>query len=170
MKWFRKFTSSDPETSSAKRKLRTVSSYLSEQRIVFFTSGPSKQQVLGSLIGTLDLPDPSAAMKAILAREEIGSTIISPGLALPHARLEGVTNIEAAVGVCPAGVNDAHDGGTPIRVFVLFLGPAANMKEHLTFLSSVAALFQKEGFIDELTRLATPKGVLHAITQAEKTN
>jgi mannitol/fructose-specific phosphotransferase system IIA component (Ntr-type) len=168
MKWLKKLTSSGAETKSSKYKLRTVSSYLSEKRIVFFTSGPSKPQVLGSLIGTLDLTDPSAAINAILSREEIGSTIISPGLALPHARLEGLVKIEAAVGVCPSGVHDPHDGGTPIRVFILFLGPADNMKEHLAFLSSVAALFQKEGFIDNLAKLASPQGVLHAIKQAEK--
>jgi len=123
---------------------------------------------VGNLIGTLDLPDPSAALKAIMAREEIGSTIISPGLALPHARIEGLRKIEAAIGVCPTGVHDPHDGGTPIRVFVLFLSPADSMREHLTFLSNVSALFQKDGFLEKVTLLASPKGVLHAIAQAEK--
>src|SRR6185295_18832661 len=109
-------------------------------------SGPSKRQVIGSLIGMLDLKDPSTALRAILSREEMGSTIIAPGLALPHARLEGITGIEAAIGICPTGVTDPHDGGSPIRVYVLFLGPADNMKEHLSFLANVSALFQKEGF------------------------
>ena len=168
MKWLKKLTESP--ASPVHSKIPSVSSYLSDKRIVFFTSGPSKRQVLGSLIGTLDLPDPSAAIKAIFAREEIGSTIIAPGLALPHARLEGLDRIEAAVGVCPSGVQDPHDGGTPIKVFVLFLGPADNMKEHLSFLSGIAALFQKEGFVDALSNLASPQGVLHAIHQVEKTN
>jgi PTS system nitrogen regulatory IIA component len=166
VKWLKKLTESPKSPVHA--KIPSVSSYLSDKRIVFFTSGPSKRQVLGSLIGTLDLSDPTAAINAIFSREEIGSTVISPGLALPHARLEGLKRIEAAIGVCPSGVHDPHDGGTPIKVFVLFLGPADNMKEHLSFLSSVAALFQKEGFVDELSRLASPQGVLHAIRQAEK--
>ena len=153
---------------SLKAKVPSVSSYLSEKRIVFYPAGPSKRQVVGNLIGTLDLSDPSAAIRAILIREEMGSTIIAPGLALPHARLDGLIKIEAAVGICPSGVHDPHDGGTPINVFVLFLGPADNMKEHLSFLSSVSALFQKEGFLEKLTKLASPQGVLHAIGQAEK--
>src|SRR5260370_978977 len=143
-------------------KIPPVSSYLTDKRIAFFHAGPSKRQVLGSLIATLDLTDPSAALKAILAREEMGSTIIAPGLALPHARLEGLSQIEAAIGICPTGVTDPHARGTPIRVYVLFLGPADNMKEHLSFLASVSALFQKEGFIDKVTKLASPQGVLHA--------
>jgi len=166
MNWLKKLT--EKPKSPVKSKIPAVSSYLSEKRIVFFTAGPSKRQVLGNLIGTLDLSDPSSAINAILAREEIGSTIIAPGLALPHARLEGLHQIEAAVGICPSGVHDPHDGGTPIQVFVLFLGPADNMKEHLSFLSSVAALFQKAMFVDQLSKLASPQGILHAIKQAEK--
>jgi len=101
VKWLNKLTESPK--SPVHSKIPAVSGYLSEKRIVFFSSGPSKRQVLGSLIGTLDLPDPSAAINAIFAREEIGSTIISPGLALPHARLEGLNRIEAAVGVFHLG-------------------------------------------------------------------
>ena len=171
MKWLKKLT--EPALKKkvpAKAKIPAVSSYLSEKRIVFFHAGPSKRQVLGNLIGTLDLKDPSAAIKLILSREEMGSTIIAPGLALPHARMEGLSKIEAAIGICPSGVTDPHDGGHPIRVYVLFLGPADNMKEHLSFLSSVSALFQMEGFIDKLTKLASPQGVLHAIRQAEKSS
>ena len=170
MKWLKKLTKSDSKKSLPKSKIPSVSSYLTEKRIVFFPAGPSKRQVLGSLIATLDLMDPSAAIKLILAREEMGSTIIAPGLALPHARMERIKGIEAAIGICPTGVTDPHGGGHPIRVYVLFLGPADNMKEHLAFLAGVSSLFQKEGFVDKLTKLATPQGVLHAIRQAEKSN
>src|SRR5882724_2301980 len=103
---------------------KSVSSYLSESRILFFTAGPSKHQVIGSLIAALDLKDPSAAMKAVLAREEAGSTIMEHGLAIPHARLEGISRIEAAIGIVPSGVHDPHGGGKPVRIYVLFLGPA----------------------------------------------
>src|ERR1019366_1198137 len=170
MKWLNKLTKTPKIVPKTKSKLSTVSSYLSEERIIFFPAGPSKRQVIGSLITALDLKDPSAAIKAVLAREEMGSTIISPGLALPHARLDGLSRIEAAIGICPTGVTDPHDGGTPIRVYVLFLGPADNMKEHLAFLSNVSSLFQKKGFIEKLSKLASPPGVLHAIQQVEKSN
>ncbi len=144
-----------------------VSDYLSVEKIAFFPAGPSKRQVFGKLIGSLDLPDPSAALKAILAREEAGSTIIAPGLALPHARVQGIKKVQAALGICPSGVMDPHGKGKPVRVYVLFLGPADDMKEHLAFLAAVSALFQKKGFIEKLARLASPEGVLTTLQQAE---
>ena len=148
--------------------MKKISSYLNEQRILFFPAGPSKRQVIGSLIAALGLKDPTAALRAVLAREEQGSTLIAPGLALPHARSEGVAHIEAVIGICPSGVQDPHVASEPIRVYVLFLGPTDNMKEHLAFLAGVSVLFQKKGFIEKLCALASPAGVLHALQEAEK--
>jgi len=149
-------------------KILKVSDYLTPKTIAFFPAGPSKQQVLGNLIGSLDLPDPTAALKSILAREEAGSTVIAPGLALPHARISGISRIQAAIGLCPTGVVDHKASGEPIHLFVLFLGPAENMKEHLAFLASVSALFQTEGLQDSLLKLTSPEAVLDAIRSAEK--
>lgn len=148
-------------------KKTSIINQFPENHILFFHAGPSKQQVIGSLIAALELPDPSAALKAIMAREEAGSTILDPGLALPHARLDGLSKIHASIGICPTGVMDPH-GGSPIKVFVLFLSPSDNMREHLAFLAALAALFQKKGLIDKLTKLASPQGVLHALKQAER--
>ena len=112
MKWLNKLTKPAAKKAPTKAKTPLVSSYLSEKRIVFFPAGPSKRQVLGSLIATLDLKDPSAAIKLILAREEMGSTIIAPGLALPHARMDGLTKIEAAIGICPTGERSTRSGAS----------------------------------------------------------
>jgi len=176
MGWIDKLTGKKPAVSASAQgagkpspKILKVSDYISTKNIAFFPAGPSKKQVLGNLIGSLDLPDPSAALTAILAREEAGSTVIGPGLALPHARLAGISRIAAAVGICPTGVVEPRLDGGPIKLFVLFLGPADNMKEHLAFLASVSALFQVEGLVDALTQLNSPDAVLEKIRQTEKT-
>src|SRR2546423_994204 len=93
----------------SKSSLIKVSDFLTEKSIAFFPAGPSKRQIFGSLIGSLDLPDRGEALKAILAREEAGSTVIAPGIALPHARITGITKIEAALGLCPDGYESRTD-------------------------------------------------------------
>jgi PTS system nitrogen regulatory IIA component len=156
------------DSAPAGRVIR-VSDYLTEKNILFFPAGPSKRQVLGSLIGSLDLPDPTAALQAILSREEAGSTVIAPGLTLPHARIQGIKRIAAALGICATGVEDPHAEGGPLRIFMLFVGPADNMREHLAFLASVSSLFQQEGLSDFLLQLSTPAAVLDKIREVEKT-
>src|ERR1700733_11250057 len=129
------------EMSSAKPGIR-VADFLTEKTIVFFPSAPSKRQVLGQLIGLLELPDPSAALTSILAREEVGSTIIAPGLAVPHARVAGLTRLQAAIGICPEGVIDRKSDSGPVYIYILFFGNSENMTQHLAFLARVSALFQ----------------------------
>jgi PTS system nitrogen regulatory IIA component len=159
---------SAPAPEEAKPEVVRVSDYLSEKNIAFFPAGPSKRQVFGHLIGSLDLADPNAALTAILAREEAGTTVIAPGLAIPHARMSGLGGLRAALGLCPSGVEDPKAEGGPIRVFLLFLGPAENMRLHLAFLASVSAVFQSEGLMDALLQLHTPQSVLEIIRDAEK--
>lgn len=144
-----------------------ISSYLNPKRVAIFSHGPSKQQVFGSLLGLLDLPDPSAALKALLAREEVGSTVIGPGIAVPHARLSGLPKLQAALGVCPAGVVDAHAAGGPVHLFLLFLGPAENMREHLAFLAGAAAILQTDGVVQRLVKLDQPAAILKEIQKIE---
>src|ERR1700682_4267604 len=108
MEWLDKLKKKNKTSTSRALK---VSDYLNPKNISFFHAGPSKKQVLGNLIGALDLSDPNAALNAILAREEVGTTVIAPGLALPHARILGITRIIAALGICPTGVVEAHVQG-----------------------------------------------------------
>jgi mannitol/fructose-specific phosphotransferase system IIA component (Ntr-type) len=145
-----------------------ITEYLSTPSIFFFDAGPSVRQVFGSLIGSLGLPDPGAALKAIMAREEAGSTVIAPGLALPHARIPGITTIKAALGICSSGINYSATEKAPVKIVMLFLGPADNMREHLMFLAGVSAVFQSKGLLDALTSLTTPKDVLAKLQKTEK--
>jgi nitrogen PTS system EIIA component len=144
-----------------------VSDYLAENAIAFFPAGPSKQQIIGKLIGSLDLKDPNQALKAILAREEAGTTVIAPGIGLPHARIPKLSRISAALGISPSGVVEARVSD-PIAIFFLFLAPAENMKEHLAFLAAVSSLLQTKGIVETLKNAQSPKAVLEIIRHAEQ--
>jgi len=149
-------------------KVIKVSNYLSEKTICFFNPGASKQEVLARLIDSMDLPDAQGALKAILERETAGTTVIAPGIAVPHARLSGLSQLVASIGICSTGVPEPSAEDAPTRLFVLFVGPAANMKEHLGFLASIASLFQTDGFGDSLLLQTTPKDVLQKIRSTEQ--
>jgi len=133
-----------------------VSDFLKEKNILFFPADLPKPQLFETLIGTLKVPDPALALKAIVDRELWGSTTIAPGLALPHARIPGIKRIVAAMGICPS------------QIFLLFLGPPHNTQEHLAFLASVSSLFQTKGFLDMLVQLKTPESALAQIRNLEK--
>ncbi|MBI3291391.1 MAG: PTS sugar transporter subunit IIA [Elusimicrobia bacterium] len=155
------------EAAPAEKPVR-VSDFLSLKNVVFFPVGSSKQQVFDALVRTTNLPDPSLALQAIMAREQTGTTVIAPGLALPHARIQGLRTIVAALGLCPTGIVDPSSEGGPVRLFLLFLGPSENMRLHLAFLAGASSLFQVEGLSEALLQLTTPEAVIEKIRATEQ--
>ncbi len=171
MGWLRPTKKTGPKRADLTRsrsniQAMRVSDYLSEKTIRFFPAGISLTQVLEQMIRSMDPPEPEIAFKAVMDREEAGATIIAAGLAIPHARLPGISRIIAALGICPTGI--LHPSGDQIRLFVLFLSPKEKMREHLTFLASVSSLFQTEGLMDTLLQLTAAEAVMEQIRAAEK--
>jgi PTS system nitrogen regulatory IIA component len=148
-------------------RLLKVGDFLTEKTVLLLDGGPGKQEVLDKLMQCLSLPDPQAAMKAVTAREEAGSTVLEPGLFVPHARLAGLKTIQAALAVIPGGLQVQNPPAAAVRLALLFLSPADNMKSHLAFLASAASLFQNDGLRDALTQTRDPLTALSKIRAAE---
>jgi mannitol/fructose-specific phosphotransferase system IIA component (Ntr-type) len=88
-------------------------------------------------------------------------------LALPHARVSGLSKLQAAIGICPDGVLDSKADYGPVRVYVLFVGNADNMTQHLGFLARVSGLFQQDGFLEHLVRSGSPARAMDVLRKAD---
>lgn len=130
---------------------------ITPSRVLVADEYPGKKELIEALVRAVcrDYPqlDPAYVASQVLKREEGISTTLDTGLAIPHARLEELTDFAAAVAVlrCPlvAGENEL-----PIRVMFLFLSPAKPtfFQQHLQILSALAETFKPE-FIEELVSL-----------------
>jgi two-component system sensor histidine kinase KdpD len=145
-----------------------VSDYLAQDRIVVFPEPTAKEEVFRQLLARMSLPNPAQAMQALLERERTGSTRLGAGLAIPHARLPGLSRLVAALGVLPAGLADEAQPQDPTRLCLLFFGPAENVKEHLAFLAGMSRLFQTPGLADALVRSPAAGQVLALLREAEQ--
>jgi PTS system nitrogen regulatory IIA component len=117
-----------------------------------------KEEILRELLKRLAVPNYAQALQLIMEREKAGPTLIGETIAIPHARLPGLKGLQIALGVVAGG---------PIRVWLLFLSPAEDAKLHLTFLASLAALFQNPRHTEELLKLDSAPAVLDYIRQSE---
>ena len=89
--------------------------------------------------------DKQTAMNEVLAREALDSTVIAPGLALPHARLDALDHPLVAIGTSPEGfVTDANRG--PVNVIVLILTPRSDPSAYLRLLTAVSKSLGNESF------------------------
>ena len=87
---------------------------------------------------------------ALLAREQLGSTGIGNGIAIPHCRVADCKTITGTLVTLEEGIDfDAIDSRTVDLLFVLIV-PAEEMNEHLKVLGAVASLFHQEEFCSKL--------------------
>lgn len=129
---------------------------IAPSRVLVADKYPGKKELIEALVQAVcrDYPqlDPAYVASQVLKREEGISTTLDTGLAIPHARLEELTDFAAAVAVLRQPL--AGENELPIRVMFLFLSPAKPtfFQQHLQILSALAETFKPE-FIEELVSL-----------------
>jgi len=103
------------------------------------------------------------AVARIHEREAAASTaMVDIGVSIPHARLDGISEVIAAIAVSPQAVYQVGDG-LPISIVALVLSPPSLSGEHLNFLSSLSLLLQSGRLRERLRNAATPDEVVRLI-------
>lgn len=94
---------------------------------------------------------------ALLAREQLGSTGIGNGIAIPHCRVGECGAITGALVTLEDGIDfDANDSQLVDLLFVLLV-PAHETEEHLRVLSRLAELFHQDDFCRSLRAADTDR-------------
>jgi mannitol/fructose-specific phosphotransferase system IIA component (Ntr-type) len=122
----------------------------------------NKSKVIKELLSLLKhagmLKDVKSAEKAILERESLSSTGLGGGIAIPHAKISGVSKLTVAVGLAPEGIDfDAIDGELS-TIFFMILAAPEQTQEHLETLTEIAKISRDSDFCDK---------ILHAGSAAE---
>ena len=97
------------------------------------------------------------AFADVMSRESQQSTVVAPGLAVPHARLDGIDELRVGVAAVPDGVG--FDDGEPVRVVVLILAPKQSPAAYLQALSSLAQMCSDEEFVPTVAAMEKPEDV-----------
>lgn len=111
--------------------------------------------------------DSDVVYRSAIEREKQGSTGIGGGVAIPHAKSAGVTELVAALGICPAGTDfDSKDGGPVYVVFFIEAVPN-NPGPHIQALAKIAFLVNKTDFVETVRKCRTPAEVHQALKRFE---
>ena len=92
-------------------------------------------------------------------REQLGSTGIGQGVAIPHCKLNGLPRGVVAVGLVPEGVAFGAADGQPVRVFFLVVSPAEVPAEHLQILAAISRWIRADQHAARLLTLRDPAAV-----------
>ena len=86
---------------------------------------------------------------SVMERESLGSTAIENGIAIPHAKIEGLSKAAVMIGISRLPID--FGGDRPSSVFFLVLAPADNPAEHIQILSSIAKVCSSTLFVRMLS-------------------
>jgi mannitol/fructose-specific phosphotransferase system IIA component (Ntr-type) len=99
--------------------------------------------------------DSEDIVRAILRREQLGSTGIGRGVAIPHTKHNGVEKLIGTVAVSPGGVSFQSLDGEPVHIFVLLISPQERPGDHLRALENVSSCLRDEAFVRSLRAART---------------
>jgi PTS system nitrogen regulatory IIA component len=159
---------SDLRDASSSRAPRAIRSALAEilqpaDVLLGLDAGTAEQAISGIARFVASRQDLSAFVvrAALAARERLGSTALGCGVAIPHARLKGLSRPVAAFVRMDLPVSFDAPDGKPVSDMLVLLVPREATEEHLIVLAEVAAMFSDKEFRDDL-RACTDRDQVYA--------
>jgi PTS system nitrogen regulatory IIA component len=146
--------------------LKTV---LSKETICLHMKGTTKEEIINELLDILvaakKISDRSAALIAIMDREQKMSTGMKHGIAIPHGKSPTINDLVACIGVSDTAVEfDALDH-EPCNIFIMTLSPAEKTGPHLQFLAEISLLFKSAEKRQEILNASTAEEVLKILSE-----
>ncbi|MCX5681643.1 MAG: PTS sugar transporter subunit IIA [Candidatus Omnitrophica bacterium] len=146
-----------------------LADFLCKKAISVDLQGTTKEEVIQEMIELLldseviDKKDKKRIFDVIMTREKLGSTAIGQGVAIPHAKFEGVDKLTASLGISKKGVDFDSLDGEPAYIFFLLVAPIDSAGPHLKALARISRLLKDKFFRDSLRAAENTKVVQKSI-------
>lgn len=118
--------------------------------------------------GAIDANDAETVARAVIQRENQGSTGFGKGVAVPHVKHAKVKRITAAIGRSACGVDFAALDRAPVYTIVLLLSPSDNPEGHLQAMENIFRHLQRDNFRRFLRQSETAETIMDLIKEADE--
>ena len=131
----------------------------------------SKDEAINHLVDLMDkqgnLKDKEVYKQGIYAREELSTTGIGEGIAIPHAQSEAVIAPGLAAMVVKDGVDYQSLDGNPAQLFFMIAVPKSNGNEHLQILAMLSQMLMDNDFKEALVNAKSKETFMRIIDEKE---
>lgn len=158
---------SSPEVMSGGSGSVRVNNILSPDRVLFIDR-PTKRDALVELAENLSsapqIKRKSELVGEILKREELMSTAIGRGIAIPHVRLSSITDLVMSVGICHTPIADFQSiDDTPVNLLFMIAAAYNQHSYYLKTLSYFSAKLRQKDLRDALLSAPTTDDVYNLL-------
>ncbi len=143
----------------------SFSSLFTPYQVLCHTELTDRDTLLRDMVGllgpALEHGEVDEAIRLVLEREAQMTSVVGPGIALPHARLRGLPRLVVAVATSVDGIRFGDDDGELVKLIILILAPHDSPAAYLQAVSSLARITLAEGTADKVAGLENGEQVWH---------
>ncbi len=120
-----------------------------------------------SASGHIKAADQDGIIAAILKREELGSTGIGKGVAVPHTKHPSVDKLVATIALSKDGVEFSSLDGESVHILFLLVSPPDRPGDHLRALENISRHLRNDNFCNFLRQAADAQAVIDLLEEAD---
>ncbi len=127
------------------------------------------REIAGALaeVGKIAEEELDSIVKAIMKREELGSTGIGRGVAVPHTKHPSVSQLVGTVGVSHEGLDFKSLDGEKVQLFFLLISPPDRPGDHLRALENISRQLRDDTFCRFLKQAKTMEEITQLLEEAD---
>lgn len=148
-----------------------ITDLLSKESIKLNLSSKTKPDVIDEMVDLVNasgnLNDKQEYKEAILAREELSTTAVGEGIAIPHAKTKAVKKACLAAGITKEGIDYEAFDGSLSNLFFMIAAPDGANNTHLEVLSRLSTILMDADFKNSLIDSKSVDEFLSLIDQKE---
>lgn len=147
--------------------------FVCREAIIPSLTADSKEEVIREMVkmladvGKIPAGEYESIVKAIMKREELGSTGIGRGIAVPHTKHPSVNHLVGSVAVSQDGVDFSSLDGERVALFFLLISPPDRPGDHLRALENVSRQLRDDTFCKYLKQAKTVDDVQQLLEEAD---
>ena len=149
------------------------SDFVKTEAIKAELTASTKEDVIRELVtslvdsGQIGADNQETIVQAVLKREELGSTGIGRGIAVPHTKHPSVSKPVGTVGVSPSGIDFQSLDGEQVQLFFMLISPPDQPNDHLRALENISKQLQDETFCRFLKQSRTAEDIQQFLEEAD---
>ncbi|HQZ65084.1 MAG TPA: PTS sugar transporter subunit IIA [Planctomycetaceae bacterium] len=151
-----------------------LTEFVIKEAILPSLSATTKEEVIREMVahmksvGALKSGDEEAVVAAILKREELGSTGIGNGVAVPHTKHACVEKLSAMVAISRKGVKFASLDGEDVFILFLLVSPPDRPGDHLRGLENISRHLRSKDFCNFLQQSSTTEAIWSLLSETDE--
>ena len=151
-----------------------ISTYITEKQIQIGISHTKKRDIFKELLSILleldkiNSVEQDNILNLLIEREKLGSTAIGHGIAIPHARIDGLDKPLLVIGISNDGIDFDSLDGEPVNIIFLIISPKGEAGLHLKMLATISKLLRDRFLVSKLRETQTAKELRDLLHDQEK--